>query len=211
MLRKLVLLGWIVCNKISSERDQYFPSHSTNWPPLAYALGTLSCCESSVSRFGDFWKVLATKFLANDWQLFGLFGKNSLLCKTALATFWTTFGKIWATFYSNIWAHWLWPQKKFYSFGLSWSADCDNFEEIMFDAKEDFSDGESDPKASSGVRRRKIATAVTTSASGCDQKTPTVDKNDDLVSSFVVVQEEEANKTLYLFTRFSRTKVKDFD
>ena len=81
----------------------------------------------------------------------------------------------------------------------------------MFDAKEDFSDGESDPKASSGVRRRKIATAVTTSASGCDQKTPTVDKNDDLVSSFVVVQEEEANKTFYLFTRFSRTKVKDFD
>ena len=73
MLRKLVLLGWIVCNKISSERDQYFPSHSTNWPPLAYALGTLSCCESSVSRFGDFWKVLATKFLAKVAKMIGNF------------------------------------------------------------------------------------------------------------------------------------------
>ena len=26
--------------------------------------------------------------------------------KTALATFWATFGKIWATFYFNIWSHW---------------------------------------------------------------------------------------------------------
>ena len=29
----------------------------------------------------------------NTWQLFGLFWKTSLLCKTALVSFWTTFGK----------------------------------------------------------------------------------------------------------------------
>ena len=27
--------------------------------------------------------------------------------KTTVATFWVTFGNIWATFYSNIWSHWL--------------------------------------------------------------------------------------------------------
>ena len=34
--------------------------------------------------------------------------KNPHSCvKTADATFWATFGNIWATFYSNIWSHWL--------------------------------------------------------------------------------------------------------
>ena len=35
----------------------------------------------------------------------GNFEKLNSYVKTALATFWATLGKIWATFYSNIWSH----------------------------------------------------------------------------------------------------------
>ena len=41
------------------------------------------------------------------WQLFGLFCKTSLLCENCFGYFLAIFGKIWATFNSNIWSHWL--------------------------------------------------------------------------------------------------------
>lgn len=90
--------------------------------------------------------------------------------------------------------------------------DNDNFEEIMFDAKEDLSDDEEKVRKSSIVnvlRRRKVT--------GCDnkvakEKTPTPsDKIDDPSSSFVIVSEEESNKTFYLFTRTSREKEEWFN
>ena len=57
-----------------------------------------------------FWKFLATKILAKEAQIIGNFlgylEKPHSYVKTALATFCTSFGKNWATFYSNIWSHW---------------------------------------------------------------------------------------------------------
>ena len=65
--------------------------------------------SSSVTRLGDFLKILVTKFLAKEAQnvaaFLGYFLKKTYsYVNTALATFWATFGKIWATFYSNIWS-----------------------------------------------------------------------------------------------------------
>ena len=63
-----------------------------------------------MTRLGDFWKFLATKFLAKEAQIIcnflGYFEIPHSHVKTALATFWATFGKFRATFYSNIWSHW---------------------------------------------------------------------------------------------------------
>ena len=44
------------------------------------------------------------KYLVTFWQSW----KPLILSQTGVATFWATFGKTWATFYSNIWSHW-WP------------------------------------------------------------------------------------------------------
>ena len=53
--------------------------------------------DRSVTRFGDFLKFLATKFLAKEAQMIGnflgYFEKPHSYVKTALATFWATFGK----------------------------------------------------------------------------------------------------------------------
>ena len=78
-----------------------------------------------------------------------------------------------------------------------------NFDEIMFDAREDLSESE---ESCSNLRLRKNATATI-----CDKKiSPTnsnktspinSDKVDDVSSSFVIVPDEEVNKTYYLFTR----------
>ena len=74
----------------------------------------------TISLLGPVWpdwtifKVLGNKMTGskrsqNDWQLFELFWKTSLLCNNCfLATFWATFGKFWVTFYSKIWSHWCW-------------------------------------------------------------------------------------------------------
>ena len=55
-------------------------------------------CTQCDQRLGDFLKFLATRFLAkeaqNYWQLLGYFEKPYSFVKTALATFWATFGKI---------------------------------------------------------------------------------------------------------------------
>ena len=96
----------------------------------------------------------------------------------------------------------------------SWSPDVENeeatnnFDEIMFDAKEDLSENETDKidrkeiSSTTVFRRRKNAT-TSSGAAGCDKKSsPTnSEKTDDVVSSFVIVPEEEANKTFYLFSR----------
>ena len=60
-------------------------------------------------QIGRFLKVcdnkIASKRIPNDWQLFGLFWKTSLLCSNCIGYFWRTFGKNWATFYPNICSH----------------------------------------------------------------------------------------------------------
>ena len=61
----------------------------------------------SVTRLGDLWKFLVTKCVTKVAQLFGLFCKTSLLCENCFGYFLAIFGKIWATFNSNIWSHWL--------------------------------------------------------------------------------------------------------
>ena len=52
---------------------------------------------SSVTRLGDFCKFLATKFIVKEAQLIdnflGYFEKPHSYAKTALATFWATFGE----------------------------------------------------------------------------------------------------------------------
>ena len=58
----------------------------------------------SVTRLGDFRKLLATNFLAKEAQMIGnflgYFEKSHSYFKTAfaLATFWVTFGKTWPIF-----------------------------------------------------------------------------------------------------------------
>ena len=60
-------------------------------------------------QIGRFLKVLgnrkSSKRSPNDWQLFGLFWKTSLLCKNCISYFLGNFWKNWATFFSNIWSH----------------------------------------------------------------------------------------------------------
>ena len=51
--------------------------------------------ESNVTRFGDFFKVLADKLSikgnSNVWFLFGVFCKHHLLSKNSVVIFWATF------------------------------------------------------------------------------------------------------------------------
>ena len=81
-------------------------ANSENFPRLK----TAHYCKLSLQcdQIGRFLEVLGnkissekTKWMATFWG----FWKASLLWKTALATFWATFGKNWATFYFNIWSH----------------------------------------------------------------------------------------------------------
>ena len=54
---------------------------------------------------------MVTKFLTNLAQIIGnflcYFEKPHSYVKTGVATSWVTLGNIWATFYSNIWSHWV--------------------------------------------------------------------------------------------------------
>ena len=67
-------------------------------------------------QIGRFLKILgdrkSSKRSPNDWQLFGLFWKTSLLCKNCIGYFWKTFVKNWTTFFSNIWSHCLGSQEE---------------------------------------------------------------------------------------------------
>ena len=64
---------------------------------------------SRVTRLGDFQKFLMTKFLTKVSHIISNFlghlEKPNSYVKTAVANSWVTFGKIWATLYSNIWSH----------------------------------------------------------------------------------------------------------
>ena len=66
---------------------------------------------STVWTVGRFLTVLVTNYLQKlaKWYNYflGLSEKHHFLVKTAVATFWATFGNIWAKFYFNIWSHWL--------------------------------------------------------------------------------------------------------
>ena len=69
---------------------------------------TLAYC--SVTRLGDFWKFLVTKFHAKVAQIIGNYlgclEKYQFEIKNRCVHFWATLWKIWATFYSIIWSHW---------------------------------------------------------------------------------------------------------
>ena len=60
----------------------------------------------SVTKLGEFLKFLWTCFIPHVAQIKIDFWA-SLLSKTAVPTFWATYGKIWAPFNLNIWSHWL--------------------------------------------------------------------------------------------------------
>ena len=59
-------------------------------------------------KFGQFWNILATNFITKVALIFGdILGsceKHCSLSQTGQATFWSTFGKTWATF-SSIFGH----------------------------------------------------------------------------------------------------------
>ena len=102
--------------KITTSRSQSRPSLRicpSRWAPTTYhyrdellfeyqdhktmdrSPGSVVIC--SVTRLGDFLKFLATKFQVKEAQMignfFGYFEKPHSYLKTALATFWATFGK----------------------------------------------------------------------------------------------------------------------
>ena len=66
--------------------------------------------RTSVTRLGDFWKFLGTKFLAKVAQIFsnnvGLCWKMELFTLNWCGYFLAIFCRNWATFYFNIWSHW---------------------------------------------------------------------------------------------------------
>ena len=53
------------------------------------------------------WLIFFTNVAQILGDFLGYFEKHRLQVKTAVATFWITFGIIWATFYFIIWSHWL--------------------------------------------------------------------------------------------------------
>ena len=53
--------------------------------------------------FEKFWWNIFSPQLPKFYWLSGLLWKTSLLCKSY---FWATYGKVWASFYFNIWSHW---------------------------------------------------------------------------------------------------------
>ena len=65
--------------------------------------------STQCDQIGQFFKVLGNKIASKRGQMIGnflgYFEKPHSYAKTALGTFWATFGKNWATFNSNIWSH----------------------------------------------------------------------------------------------------------
>ena len=66
--------------------------------------------EEQCDQIGRFFKDLGDKFITKVAQMIvdflGNFKNPHSCVKTAAATFWATFGNVWATFYSKIWSHW---------------------------------------------------------------------------------------------------------
>ena len=127
---------WIVLTKWDVDYSRKVPKRHFFFPTIIekFAKFKVSCCSSdicvnvvvrefdifvgaltgddgcSVTRLGDFWKFVGTKFLAKVAKKFatilGLLWKMAFLYKTDVDTFWASFGENWTTFYSNIWSHW---------------------------------------------------------------------------------------------------------
>ena len=83
--------------------------------------------SASVTRLGEFESSLCetllqknTKYLESFWALLK---RVTFKVKTAVATFWASFGEIWANFYSNIWLHWCLPIKMCQSTSKKYSQD----------------------------------------------------------------------------------------
>ena len=101
---------------------------------LYWSINCIFLIIACVNRLGDFLKFLRTKFLAKVAQIFSnnfwLFWKMELFMSTDLKTFWAFFVENWATFYSNIWSHWLWLNcvckfpHKLGKFHISWTNGC---------------------------------------------------------------------------------------
>ena len=61
--------------------------------------------SSSVTRLGDFWKLILSRFLLKFAQIDGDFLGSSKTSTLQVKTTVATFGKVWATFNLNIWSH----------------------------------------------------------------------------------------------------------
>ena len=85
-----------------------------------YFLGPFLDIPSSVTRMGDFFKLLGDKISdksrPNYYQLFCHFETPHTYVKTHVATPWVTFGNILAFFYLNIWSHWFRVQLTWWSY-----------------------------------------------------------------------------------------------
>ena len=61
--------------------------------------------------WGNFWSFLPINIITKVAQMFvdflGKCENYRFLSQTGEATFWATFGKTWATFYFNIWSHYV--------------------------------------------------------------------------------------------------------
>ena len=64
---------------------------------------------TSVTRLGDFWKLMPTNFLTKVAQIFGNFlgycEKHYSVSKNCCGSFLDIVWEIWATFFSNIWSY----------------------------------------------------------------------------------------------------------
>ena len=58
-------------------------------------------CDQIGRFLKDIGDKISNKSSPNDWKLFGQLKKPHLNVKTTVATFWATFGNIWATFTPN--------------------------------------------------------------------------------------------------------------
>ena len=103
MRRKLLLSNPLKCGIDEERRFPRFADLVSNYQNLG-----LEQCDQIGRFFKDFGNKISCKRSPKCCCLFGLFLKKTYsYVNTALATFWATFGKIWATFYSNIWSLWL--------------------------------------------------------------------------------------------------------
>ena len=77
-----------------------------SWILLFRRLNAYYQCD----QIGRFLKVFSdtffTKVTQTNTDFLGYFEKHPFKIKTAMTTFWATYGKIWALFYFKIWSHW---------------------------------------------------------------------------------------------------------
>ena len=61
----------------------------------------------SVTRLGNFLNFLVTNFITKVTQMMSDFFGRCFLRQSGEVNFWAPFGTTWATFYFNIWSHWI--------------------------------------------------------------------------------------------------------